>query len=287
MAEQHKFRVNPDDAGLRLDQLLARRVPGMSRTTARRVLAEGGVFVDRKRVKVASRTAAVGQNVTVSQITTTERLVSQELASQIQIVFEDPHLVVIDKPSGLLTAPSEVSDQNNALAFLKTERQTELYLIHRLDRLTSGLLVFGKDLEATRALNVAFQNHDLERRYLALLRGTLREPSLWVDEPLDGRAARTHFAERQKFVAATLVEAKLETGRTHQVRRHADFLGCPIVGDPLYRPSGPSTLPGCPRLLLHAHGLSFVHPISRVQLSFEAAQPIAFSSYIERLSPQP
>lgn len=287
MAEKHTFRVNPEDVGLRLDQLLARRVPGMSRTAARRVLAAGGVFIDKKRVKVASRTALAGQNVTVSQLTETERLVSQELASQIQTVFEDPHLVVIDKPSGLLTAPSDVSDQNNALAFLQAGRNTQLYLVHRLDRLTSGLLVFAKDLPTTRALSLAFQHHDLERRYLALLHGRPSESNLTVEEPLDGRAARTYFNERQRFLEATLMAAKLDTGRTHQVRRHADFLGCPIVGDPLYRPEGPTALPPCPRLLLHAEVLGFAHPASGAQLSFESPLPPLFSNYIARLPPQP
>jgi 23S rRNA pseudouridine1911/1915/1917 synthase len=287
VAEKHKFRVSPEDAGLRLDQLLAKRIAGLSRNLARRLIADGGVFVEQKRVKVASRSALVGQRVEVSQLTERERTLSRELSLKIDIAFEDAHLLLIDKPSGLLSAPSEVSDRNNALAIMGAERRLPLYLVHRLDRLTSGLLLFGKSLEATRALSLAFQNHDLERRYLAIVHGALPERAQAVDEPLDGRPARTNFEEQKRLLEASLVEATLETGRTHQVRRHALFLGCPIVGDPRYPPLGPSLAPPSRRLLLHAHHLGLLHPISGEKLSFDSPLPADMEAYLGELTPQP
>lgn len=269
---------------MRLDQLLARHVPGMSRAAARRVLTEGGVFVGKKRVKVASKELRVGEQVSAHFLNGMASTANQEWA--LPIVFEDEHLIVIDKPSGLLAAPNQVSDQNNALRLLSQKVSADLLLVHRLDQATSGLLLFAKTREAAARMSVLFQRHDLERRYIALVQGSLGAQQVEVSEPLDGRPANTSFQVLESRDGVTCVEALLTTGRTHQVRRHALSLGNPIVGDRRYAPGPLATAPRPRRLMLHAAVLGFVHPYTGQALRLTSERPQEFDAFIHRMNPQ-
>jgi 23S rRNA pseudouridine1911/1915/1917 synthase len=285
VTQTYRFLATTGDGNLRLDQLIARHVPGLSRNAARRVLAEGGVFVGKKRVKVASRVVAVGETVEVHWLP--EGQFDGDLAPvHIPIVYEDAELVVIDKPEGVLSAPNQVSDRNNALKYLSKERGQELFLVHRLDRATSGLLLFAKTKAAAGNLSLKFQAHDLERRYLSLVLGALPSGPVTVDAPLDGRSAETRFRLRETFGEVSLVEAELVTGRTHQVRRHALSMGTPILGDRVYRPAQATTVPRAERLMLHAYFLGIAHPTTEERLSFELGLPDAFGAYIRTLATQ-
>lgn len=281
-----KFVVQSEDAGLRLDQLMARRIPGLSRTAARRVLQEGGVFVGKRRVKVASRAVNPGEVVSASWTTSRQEEEQSDAAPELPVVFEDNDLIVIDKPSGVLSAPSQTSDRRSALTYLGRDLRRELYLVHRLDRGTSGLMAFAKTKEAARSLSLRFQDHDLERRYLALVQGVPSQTPFAVEEPIDGKSAHTTFTVRETYAGVSLIEAELSTGRTHQVRRHALFVGHPVLGDRLYRLPGPIFQPMAPRLMLHAFVLCLGHPRTDETLRFESPAPQAFRSYIERLPPQ-
>jgi 23S rRNA pseudouridine1911/1915/1917 synthase len=234
---------------------------------------------------VASRSVAVGEKVEVHWLG--ESQADLDLAPvPMPVVFEDAALVVIDKPEGVLSAPSQVSDRNNALKYLSAERSQELFLVHRLDRATSGLLAFAKTQEAARALSLKFQTHDLERGYLALVIGTPPAEDLTIDVPLDGRSAETRFHLQERHGPVSRVEARLVTGRTHQVRRHALSMGTPIVGDRMYRPIDPPAVPKSSRLMLHAYLLGIAHPTSGEALRFEMPAPEAFHTYIRDLPSQ-
>ncbi|MBU6281308.1 RluA family pseudouridine synthase [bacterium] len=291
-AVRHRFEVEPGDAELRLDQLLARRVPGLSRGSARVLLSLGGVFVDRARVRIASRRLRPGQVVEAWVGGALERATSgarERGAHPVSgsdgsapggttprapaIVFHDEHVVVVEKPSGVLSAPTPEGDRGH-LADLLVRGPLPgkpLRVVHRLDLETSGLLVLARSDEANRVLSEAFRVHDVEREYLAVVEGVPPADPRTITEPVGGRAARTHVVREAVFGPhAARVRARLETGRTHQVRIHLSGTGHPVLGD---RRHGRRTAFDPPRLALHATLLAFAHPVTGERMRFESAWP--------------
>lgn len=292
-ARQISFTVAADDAGLRLDQLIAKRVPELSRRTARKVLQIGGVFVERARVKVASKSIPPGRRVDVHLgsalgiVTAAEKLAPPE----IPIVFEDEHLVVVDKPAGLATAATRETDRHNLLYYL-AQRPTStstsstgarLHLVHRLDLETSGLLLVAKHAEAAQGLSEQFSTHAIERVYRAVLLGDLPDAQS-VDQPIGERPARTIFVPVQRKGGLTLVEARLETGRTHQIRIHAQHIGKPVLGDRRY---GRASSVASPRLVLHARVLGLQHPVTRAPLRWVCEWPSDLADWWTGLAASP
>jgi 23S rRNA pseudouridine1911/1915/1917 synthase len=289
--ERFTFKANEEDAGRRLDQVLAARVPGLSRRQARVLLDIGGVFVDRRRVKVAGRAVHAGEEISAvlggalaratKRLGRDARAADERRLPSFVVVFEDEDVVVVDKPAGLLTAPTPESDRNN-LADLLSRRPgaAAVQVVHRIDLETSGLLVFAKTDLANRVLAERFRNHDLERGYLAAVAGAFPDALATIDRPVGGRRAVTHVAVRERFGAlATLVGCRLETGRTHQIRLHAAAVGHPVLGDARYgRTVG--ELPAAPRMALHATALGFPHPRTQAPLAFESPWPPDLAAWI-------
>jgi 23S rRNA pseudouridine1911/1915/1917 synthase len=283
-SQRSTFTVTADDEGLRLDQLLAKHVPGMSRRTARKLIGIGAVFVERARVKVASKTIQPGRKVDVHMGSALDRVTEAEKAPPtIDVVFEDAHLVVVSKPAELITAPTPESDRHNLLHYLGLRPTSpKVFLVHRLDLGTSGLLVFAKDADANRALAELFRVHDVERSYRVAMLGRLDSERL-VDEPIDGRPARTRFVPIAQNAGLTLADAHLDTGRTHQIRLHARHLGTPVAGDTRY---GRASDHDPPRMALHARVLGFRHPIAGKPLRFERDWPTELEAWWTSLSPK-
>lgn len=276
---REKFTVASDESGLRLDQVVPKRVPGLSRRKARAVIDEGGVFVDKTRVKIAGRTVKFGQVIEVNIGGAVERT---ETPLAPEIVFTDPHLIIANKPAGLVTAPTPESDRGDLLDQLAIQFG-EVYVVHRLDLPTSGLLVFARTREANKRLGDAFKIHDIEREYRAVCAGEIAAQT--IDRPVDGKRAVTHVAVIEPLVGATLVSARLETGRTHQIRVHLAGLGHPVLGDPQHGgETSRQFVPRAPRLALHAAVLGFVHPATGEKLRFEAPIPDELARWIARLS---
>lgn len=266
VANSHRFSVSADDDGLRLDQAIAKNVDSVSRTLAKKLIAEGGVFLEQKRTKVAGRIVREGQRVAIHVGDQAATLQEKEAPRDIPIVELTSTYVVIDKPSGVFSAPTPESDRNDALAFVARslkERGSEdctLYLVHRLDRPTSGLMVFARTKAAAASLSEQLAEKSAGRHYEAVLTGVLQEETI-VTEPLLGKSAETHFVPRDAREGATLVSATLKTGRTHQVRLHALHLGTPIAGDSKYGRQAQRDLPSRPpRMALHASRLTFRDP---------------------------
>lgn len=304
-AERHRFTVLAEDEGRRLDQILAARVPGLSRQKARVLIDIGGVFVDSARVKVAGRLLRAGQIVEAHTGGALERATkavgraarerdAAALPSP-RIVHLDEDLVVVDKPASLITAPTPESDRSNLADLLRRRLGGELYVVHRLDLGTSGLLVLARTSEANRILGERFRVHDIERVYLAVLQGQLSAPTpahppepavglavdLAVDLAIEGRRAVTHFQVREPLgEIATVVHCRLETGRTHQIRIHARHLGHPVLGDRQY---GQRTPFDPPRLALHATRLGFRHPKSGAQFEFDSPLPDDLENWLTEL----
>lgn len=280
MAETHRFTVAAADKGLRLDQILAAHVPGLSRRKARVLLDLGGVFIDGARTKVAGKLLRPGQVVTANvggaldrasgEVGRAARARDEAALPAFTIVHQDADLVIVDKPAGLLTAPTPESDRNNLAKLLEEKLGAPIFVVHRLDLDTSGLLVFARTPDANRALSERFRVHDVTRRYLAVLRGVLADDARTVDLPVAGRRAVTHVKVLERFAAATLVECRLETGRTHQIRLHARHLGHPVLGD---RQHGEPSAIDPPRMALHAAELGIVQPRTGEALRFESPWP--------------
>lgn len=273
-----KFEVLADEAGLRLDQVVPKHVAGLSRRKARAVIDLGGVFVDRARVKVAGRPVRAGQLIEVNVGGAIERSAPPPAP---EIVFVDDHVIVAEKPAGLVTAPTPESDRGDLLDQL-ARRYGEVYLVHRLDLPTSGLLVFARTREANKQLGAAFVRHDVDREYRAVAIG--RVTAQTVDRPIQGKRAVTHIAVLEALAGATLVSVRLETGRTHQIRIHLAGLGTPVAGDHQHGGEASRTFtPRAPRLALHAAMLGFTHPATGERVRFERALPAELATWIARL----
>lgn len=286
-----RFIVDESDAGKRLDQVLAAHVPELSRTKARVLLGIGGVFVDRARVKVASRAMKAGQTVEAVLGGAFFRASSPKRESAenepLHIVAEDDDFIVVEKPSGLLTAPTPESDQNNLLEQLlalqkrRGHLKPEMYVVHRLDMETSGLLVFGKTGHGNRFLSERFRVHDVRREYLGVVSGNLPEGLSQIDAPVQGKRALTKVSEIERFGSeAAWLRFQLETGRTHQIRLHLSGVGHPVLGDRAY---GKKTAFDPPRMALHAAVLGFAHPRSGELLVFESAWPLDLEAWLAAL----
>ncbi len=224
-------------------------------------------------------------------------------APPIEVLHADSDVLVVNKPAGLLVHRTAEGEQDTVLsrAAAELERRTgrhrRVLVVHRLDRETSGVLVLALSHAAAQLLQTQFRSHTVERRYVALVRGALTEEVLvnrGIGRPRPGarraalapggggRSAQTIVRPLEKFRGATLVEAELGTGRTHQVRVHLSFLGHPVLGDPVY--GDPASDPvDSGRLALHAAVLAFVHPATGERLAFRAAPPHDFSRVLEVL----
>ncbi len=279
MTTKTRFEVERDEEGLRLDQVIPRHVPGLSRRKARTVIDLGGVFVDRARVKVAGRPVRAGQVVEVNIGGALERANETPLAPR--LVHVDDHIIVVDKPAGLVTAPTPESSRGDLLDQLH-KSHGEVYLVHRLDLPTSGLLVFARTRDANKRLGDAFKMHAVDREYRTVAVGAVAAQT--IDRPIDRRRAVTHVRPLESFAHATLLAVTLETGRTHQIRIHLAGLGHPVVGD---RTHGGEIerafLPRPPRLVLHAAILGFTHPATGQRVRWESPLPDELTAWIERL----
>jgi 23S rRNA pseudouridine1911/1915/1917 synthase len=278
LVDTTKFEVAPDEAGLRLDQVVPRHVAGLSRRKARAVIDLGGVFVDRARVKVAGRPVRAGQliEVHVGGAITRE---GPPLAPS--IVHVDDHVIIADKPAGLVTAPTPESDRGDLLDQLSAQFG-EVYLVHRIDLPTSGLLVFARTRDANKQLGDAFVRHDIDREYRAVAIGAVGAQT--IDRPIQGKRAVTHIEVLEPLAGATLLAARLETGRTHQIRLHLAGLGTPVAGDTQHGGETARTfVPRAPRLALHAAVLGFTHPATGARVRFARDVPDDLAAWIARL----
>jgi 23S rRNA pseudouridine1911/1915/1917 synthase len=290
------FTVGESDVGRRLDQVLAARIPELSRTQARVLIDIGGVFVAGRRIKMAGRPMRAGEEVVAvmgGAFSRATKRPGREARAEDEsrlpphtIVFEDQDLVVVEKPAGLLTAPTPESDRNN-LAMLLSRRhppgpEPGIFVVHRIDLETSGLVVFAKTPHANRVLSEKFRTHDIERAYLAVVAGAFPDGVTRIARPVGGRPAVTHLAIRERLGRlATVLECRLETGRTHQIRLHAVALGHPVIGDAKY--GVPFRIAPAPRMALHATTLGFAHPTSGAPLSFASPLPADLAEWLIRL----
>lgn len=294
-AQRHRFLIASEEAGLRLDQALAAHVPGLSRRKARALIDLGGVYVDRARVKVAGRTLRPGQEVVAvigpafdratKEVGREARARDEADLPAFRIVHADDDLVVVDKPAGLLTAPTPESDRGNLARLLGEKLGAPVSVVHRLDLGTSGLLVFARNDDTNRALSEVFRTHDVTRAYLAALAGKVAWDQKDVTAPIAGKRARSTFEVVERIGDdVTFVRCTLHTGRTHQIRLHALGEGHAVLGDAQY---GARTPHDPPRMALHATLLGFAHPRTKEPLRFESPWPEELQRWMDSLRARP
>jgi len=212
-----------------------------------------------------------------------------------KIIYEDNYLIVVDKPAGLSVLPDGWEKDSEYLVKMLEEQYGKIFIVHRLDKITSGVMVFARDAETHRALNIQFENHEAQKTYHAILEGNPKWEEKVAKHPLranvghkhrtmvddrNGKPSETRFRVMKRYQESALVEAKPMTGRTHQIRVHAYALGHPLVEDVLY---GARDRYGIPRPMLHAQSLLFVHPVSNDDLKFSAAHPTDFEEALKIL----
>jgi 23S rRNA pseudouridine1911/1915/1917 synthase len=305
----HAFALPAGLAGLRPDQALAKVLPQYSRARLQDWIRGGAITVDGRLPR--TRDVVKGDEAVHirARITAVHTVASEVMA--LEVVWSDPHLLVINKPAGLVVHPGAGNAhhtlQNGLLAFdPKLARVPRAGLVHRLDKDTSGLLVVARTPEAHTALVTQLAARQIHRSYVALCTGVMSGGGT-VDQPIgrhrslrtrmavraDGRAAITHFRIMRRFAAHTLVSVELETGRTHQIRVHFAHLGFALVGDPLYGgrrrlPAGASAalvseLGLFKRQALHAARLGLTHPVTQKALAWEAPLPSDMVSLLAAL----
>jgi 23S rRNA pseudouridine1911/1915/1917 synthase len=309
MAERLRAEVPAEGAGQRFDQIL----PGMFRGYSRAHLA-AEVRSGRIRLEgheVAPRTRVRGGEAVEWNRAEAPVLGDRPQSIDLDIVFEDADLLVIDKPAGLVVHPGAGNREGTLLNALlhhdpKLAQLPRAGIVHRLDKDTSGLLVVARTLPAQTALVAMLAARDVHRRYAAVVNGVPVAGGT-VDAPLDrhptdrlrravregGRPAVTHYRVREKFRAHALLQCELESGRTHQIRVHMAHAGWPLVGDPLYgrglklprsaTPRLADALRGFKRQALHAEHLAFAHPVTGEVLAFDAEPPRDFLDLLDAL----
>lgn len=288
------LHASPEDAGARLDAFLAG--PLGSRARAQRLIEEGAVRVDGAVVPKRHRISA-GETVTVSE---PDEGPPPSVAdpARFAVPYEDEHLLVVDKPPGVVVHPARGHHSGTLSQALAGRaaggEEGRAGIVHRLDRDTSGLLVIARSPEAHRRLKAALQARDITREYVALVEGRPPARSGTIDAPIgrdrrirtrmstetdDPREAVTHFRIERTLPSTTLLRVRLETGRTHQIRAHLLAIGHPVAGDPEYGTAG---LLGLERQFLHAGRLAFDHPFTGAAVEVTSPLPADLRAALAR-----
>lgn len=318
------LRVPPEDAGKRLDQWLAAHLPDVSRMRVQQLIEQNKIMIHGATPKASLRLKG-GEEITITGEVELPPLRAFAEEIPLNIIYEDENLAVIDKPAGMSVHAGSGKDDAgsrgtlvNALLY-RFGRLSQLGgelrpgIVHRLDKETSGLIVVAKNDKAHRKLAEQFLRREIKKIYIALVHGWMNEAHGTIDAPIsrdlvrrarmttrrsDGRKAVTHWKILHKIDGAygkfSLLEIKIETGRTHQIRVHLSSIGHPVVGDALYgaikeiqpmkKTAAQSQQPvALARNFLHSSELEFQHPIKSKLLRFECALPVELKSILSQI----
>lgn len=293
------MEIKVEKNNIRLDSYLKDELD-ISRSKVQKLIKDGRIFVNDKE---ASSNYLVKENdvITVSDDLSFEIHIEPE-DIPIDVVYEDEYSLIVNKKSGMVVhpAPGNYSGTlvNALMGRFKLSNKDNIRpgIVHRIDKDTSGLLVVAKTDEVHDKLSEMIKNKEVERIYIALVEGVINHETGTIDAPIgrdivnrqkmmvtdiNSKDAITHFRVLKRYSDKTLIECKLETGRTHQIRVHMAYINHPIVNDPVYGKSKKTTSFG---QMLHSKSIRFIHPITKKELYFESELPEEFKNYLDSLS---
>jgi len=292
------MKIITDKENVRLDKYLASKLD-YSREMITKMIESGQVLVEGK-VKKAGFKITLGLEIEVPD-TFFEKQDIKPVKMDLDIVYEDDDIIVINKPSGLVVHPGSGNSDNTLVNGLleytsslsSINGSDRVGIVHRIDKDTSGLMMVAKTNKAHSILAERFKNHDIKREYVALLCGELPYNSATIDAPIkrdsknfnkmgvfeSGKKAITHLKVLKRYKGYTLVKLNLETGRTHQIRVHMNYIGFPIFNDPVYNKNESNSF----GQFLHSRSIDFEHPISKEKMHFEVDVPKEFQDFLDTL----
>lgn len=300
--QSYKFIVESEQEGVRIDQLLTKKVPDISRSRIQKLIEQGNITVQDKQIKPNYK---VRQG-DVVRVDLPEPVVLDVKPEDIdiEILYEDEDIAVVNKPQGMVVHPAAGNYSGTLVNALMSRCSTlstingviRPGIVHRIDKDTSGVLVIAKNDAAHHSLAEQIKVHSVKRIYYAIVEGVIKQDSGTVDAPLgrhpverkkmavvskNGRRAVTHYRVIERFKRNTLIEARLETGRTHQIRVHMAYIGHPLVGDPVYGYKKQRfNLKG---QALHAKTLGIIHPSTGEYMEFTTPLPEYFQKLVDNL----
>ena len=301
--EQLEFVVEPEQAGQRLDRFLAQEDTGISRSALQQLIGQGMVLCNGVQAEKAQKVKS--GNVIVLTVPDARPMTALPQDLPLEIVYEDRHLLVVNKPKGMVVHPAAGNWDGTLVNGLLYHCGEELSgiggvirpgIVHRIDKDTSGLLVVAKDDETHLGLSEQMAQHSVQRTYQAVIYGRLREETGFVEAPIGrspldrkkmavnaphGKYAYTGYQVLEGYREFSRIECRLKTGRTHQIRVHMASIGHPLAGDPVYGPA--KVIKSLNGQCLHAKTLGFVHPITKEYLQFDSELPEYFTTFLKSL----
>lgn len=296
------IKCTENDKNMRLDLYLQEKIDGISRTAIQKMILDGNIIVNGEKVK-KNHVISVSEEITVTMPEISDvDILPEEIP--LNIVFEDEYMVVINKPKGMVVHPAPGHSSGTLVNALMHHCKDSLSgingearpgIVHRIDKDTSGLLVVAKNDFAHLSLSEQIKKHSAQRLYKAIVFGSIKDDIGTIDKPIgrhktdrkrmtvtehNSRYAKTHFEVIERYDnGLTYVKFKLETGRTHQIRVHLQYIGYPIFNDPTYSVCAATPF----GQFLHSVSLEFIHPITKEKMHFDAPLPLEFQTKINLL----
>lgn len=298
----NKYCINEENVNIRLDKVISILNPDLSRTAIQRLLEKDKIIVNGKKQRASYR-------VNLNDIIEMEDEQAQDINLKaqdipLQIIYEDNDIIVINKPKGIVVHPANGNPDGTIVNAIMNICKDSLSgiggeirpgIVHRLDKDTSGLLIIAKNDKAHVNMSEQIKDRKVKKTYVALVRGIVKENEATINMPIgrstkdrkkmavtkNGKEAITHFKVIQRYDKYTLLEIKIDTGRTHQIRVHLAEIGYPVIGDSTYS-NGKNEF-GIEGQLLHAKKLDFIHPITKEEMHLMAEEPEEFKEVLNNL----
>lgn len=297
-----KVIVQANEKGIRLDSYIASKKKDLSRTNVKRLIENDNILVNNSSQKISYK-VQVGDEISIV-IPEAKEIELKPQDIKVDIVYEDDSIIVVNKPKGMVVHPAIGNPDGTLVNAIMNICKDSLSgiggeirpgIVHRLDKDTTGLLIIAKNDKAHVNLSEQIKNREVKKIYIALVRGIIPENEATINMPIgrstkdrkkmavvkNGKEAVTHFKVLNRFKNYTLLEIKIDTGRTHQIRVHISEIGYPVVGDMVYS-NGKNEF-GIQGQMLHAKSLDFKHPITGKQMHLEAELPKYFKEVIDKL----
>lgn len=297
-----KYKIGEENVNCRIDKIIPILNENITRVATQKLLEEGKILVNDKKVKVSYKVKLNDiVSVEIPEVKETE-LIPENI--DIDVLYEDEYIIVVNKAKGMVVHPANGNYTGtlvNALLYRCKDSLSGIGgekrpgIVHRLDKDTSGVLIVAKCDKAHLNISEQIKNHKVKKTYIALVKGIVKDNEATIDMPIgrskkdrkkmdidkNGKNAITHFKVLKRYSKYTLLEIKIETGRTHQIRVHMAEIGYPVVGDAVYS-NGKNEF-GIEGQMLHAYKLEFMHPITNKHMELTAPLPQYFEEILKKL----